>query len=148
MKKDIFKDARFNGSDYIPEKDNVRLTGQLNRVYNLMIDGKWRTLAEIELITKDPQSSISAQLRHLRKERFGGHILNKRSRGEREKGLFEYQLLESHVVILYKKKPDKKLEKAKKIVENCISLIEKNKSLPLDKQLLEHEIIEKIAKLI
>ena len=90
---DIFKDARFNGSDYVKEFDQGRLTGQLKRVYGLMIDGRWRTLREIENATGDPQSSISAQLRHLRKERFGSHTVNKQPRGDRNNGLFEYQLL-------------------------------------------------------
>lgn len=85
--------TRFNGSDYIPEFDQERLTGQIKRIYSLMIDGKWRTLKEIENTTNDPQSSISAQLRHLRKVRFGFHIVNKRRRGEPSNGLFEYKLL-------------------------------------------------------
>ena len=89
----IFDCPVFNGSDYDPQFDNARLTGQIKRVYNLMIDGNWRTLSEIEAITGDPQASISAQLRHLRKERFASHIVNKRSRGERVVGLYEYQLL-------------------------------------------------------
>ena len=91
----IFDTPRFNGSDYKPEFDDQRLTGQIKRIYALMIDGKWRTLAEIENETKDGQASISAQLRHLRKQRFGGHILNKQNRGDRANGLFEYQLLKS-----------------------------------------------------
>lgn len=90
----IFDNPRFNGSDYEPEFDNERLTGQLKRVYEAMINGQWRTLGEIEAITGDPQASISAQLRHLRKPRFGSHIVNKRPRGDRHNGLFEYQLLE------------------------------------------------------
>lgn len=89
---DIFNNPHFNGSDYIPEFDDTRLTGQIKRVYNLMIDGVWRTLSEIEQETNDPQASISAQLRHLRKKRFGSHLVNKRPRGDRNKGLFEYQL--------------------------------------------------------
>lgn len=89
---------RFNGSDYMPYFDDKRLTGQIKRVYTCMLDGNWRTLGEIEAITKDPQASISAQLRHLRKERFGGFIVNKRRRGDREQGLFEYQLLKDNVV--------------------------------------------------
>ena len=89
----LLDNPRFNGSDYVPEFDDSRLTGQIRRVYELMIDGKFRTLGEIEYITRDPQASISAQLRHLRKERFGSHIVNKRPRGDRENGLFEYQLL-------------------------------------------------------
>jgi hypothetical protein len=83
----------FDGSDYDPEYDDVRLTGQALRIFNVMKDEVWRTLGEIEALTGDPQASISAQLRHLRKARFGGHIVRKRSRGEREHGLFEYQLL-------------------------------------------------------
>jgi hypothetical protein len=93
----IFDQPRFNGSDYSPRFDDTRLTGQLKRVYECMIDGQWRTLAEIESITHDPQASISAQLRHCKKPRFGSHILNKRTKGNRENGLFEYQLLISKV---------------------------------------------------
>ena len=87
------KPLRFAGSDYSPAQDDVRLTGQLLRVFSLMADGRWRTLDEISLATGDPHASISAQLRHLRKERFGGHQVNKRSRGQREHGMFEYQLV-------------------------------------------------------
>ena len=83
---------RFNGSDYDPAMDNVRLTGQILRVYTLMADGVWRTLREIEDATGDPAASISAQLRHLRKARFGAHRIDKRSRGMRIVGLFEYRL--------------------------------------------------------
>ncbi len=89
---DIFGNAKFNGSDYVPEFDDERLKGQIKKIYELMIDGEWRTLSEIEQLTNFGQASISAQLRHLRKERFGNHTVNKRNRGVREKGLFEYQL--------------------------------------------------------
>ncbi len=86
--------AHFNGSDYVPKHDDKRLTTQLERVKSCMIDGNWRTLSEIESLTNAPQASVSAQLRHLKKPRFGSYILNKRSRGDRESGLWEYQLLE------------------------------------------------------
>lgn len=86
---------KFNGPDYVPEFDQERLTGQIERIYKLMIDGKWRTLEEIQNKTGDPQASISAQLRHLRKERFGNHTVKKRRRGEPKNGLFEYQLLKT-----------------------------------------------------
>jgi hypothetical protein len=82
----------FNGPDYQRELDFTRLTGQIHRVFNTMIDRKWRTLREIEAITGDPQSSISAQLRHLRKVKFGSHTVLKRRRGDRRMGLFEYCL--------------------------------------------------------
>jgi hypothetical protein len=83
----------FDGPDYVPELDKKRLSGQILRIHDLMKDGRYRTLAEIEHATGDPQASISAQLRHLRKPRFGGHTINKRRRGDGENGLFEYQLL-------------------------------------------------------
>lgn len=90
---EMFSTARFNGSDYDPVFDDVRLRGQIARIYGLMKDGQWRTLAEIEVLTGDPPASISAQLRHLRKERFGSHIISKRPRGDRLHGLFEYKLV-------------------------------------------------------
>jgi hypothetical protein len=85
-------EIRFAGSDYDKNLDKKRLTGQLLRVFELMKDGRWRTLQEIADLTHDPAASVSAQLRHLRKEHFGGHVVNKRARGERSHGLFEYQL--------------------------------------------------------
>lgn len=82
----------FNGSDYIPELDKKRLTGQILRIYELMRDGRYRTLDEIASLTGDPAASISAQLRNLRKERFGSHTVLRQRRGDRTKGLFEYKL--------------------------------------------------------
>lgn len=89
---DDFAHARFNGPDYDPKHDQKRLTGQIRRVYNLMSDHQWRTLAEIEAETNDPQASISAQLRHLKKPRFGNHPVEKRRRGEDKQGLWEYRI--------------------------------------------------------
>lgn len=84
---------RFDGPEYSAEFDDERLTGQIKRVWEAMKDSKWRTLSEIEQLTGDPQASISAQLRHLRKKRFGSHEVNKRNRGDRSFGLFEYQVV-------------------------------------------------------
>lgn len=84
---------RFNGSDYSPKHDCVRLTKQIKRVFDLMKDGEWRTLGEIESITGDGQASVSAQLRNLRKDRFGAHTVNKQIRGDRKDGLYEYKLI-------------------------------------------------------
>ncbi len=83
----------FEGSDYVRELDRVRLTGQILRIFNFMAPGEWRTLREIESKTGDPQASISAQLRHLRKDRWGGHQVEKRRRGDEHQGLFEYKLI-------------------------------------------------------
>jgi hypothetical protein len=82
----------FDGSDYESKHDRKRLTGQLLRVYSALNKRDWLTLNEIHLVTGDPHASISAQIRHLRKERFGSHIVNKRPRGKRSHGLWEYRL--------------------------------------------------------
>lgn len=82
----------FNGPVYEKKHDFDRLSTQIDRIKKLMMDGKWRTLRQISQETKDPPASISAQLRHLRKYRFGSFILEKRSKGLRKKGLWEYRL--------------------------------------------------------
>jgi hypothetical protein len=84
----IQEPPRFDGPDYEPQYDDSRLTGQIRRVFLLMRDKQYRTLQEISNVTGDPP-----QLRHLRKKRFGAHTVNKRHRGLRTKGLWEYQLV-------------------------------------------------------
>lgn len=79
----------FNGADYQPVRDKPRLQAQMARVYDLMADGQWRTLAEISAETGDPPASVSAQLRHLRKKRFGGHRVDKENVG---RGLYRYRV--------------------------------------------------------
>jgi len=86
----IYDNLRFNGPEYVPARDNVRLGTQIMKIKELMKDGVWRSLQDIERLTGEPQASISAQLRHLRKERFGGHTVNRR---HVKGGLFEYQLI-------------------------------------------------------
>jgi len=83
----------FNGPDYDPALDDARLKTQMGKVYSFMKTGYWHTLEEISRATSEPEASVSAQLRHLRKLRFGGYIVSKRRRGEPHAGLFEYQLL-------------------------------------------------------
>ena len=79
----------FQGSDITPE-DTPRLTLQIDTIRELMLDGKWRGLDEITNITGYPHSSISAQLRNLRKESRGKYIVNKKNEGN---GYFLYQVL-------------------------------------------------------
>jgi hypothetical protein len=67
---------------------------QLERVYSVLKLGAWLTLPELNELTGDPVSSISAQLRHLRKPEHGSHTIKKRRRGESRRGLFEYRLIE------------------------------------------------------
>lgn len=86
---------RFNGPEFQTEQDRLRLSGQVLRIFKYMEDGAWHTLPEIEAATGDPPASISAQLRHLRKERFGSHTVERRARGDRSAGLFEYRVIVS-----------------------------------------------------
>jgi hypothetical protein len=72
-----------------------RLSSQLAAVLDLMSDGQPRTIAEISRQVETrygvrcPENSASAQLRHLRKNRFGGHVVLKSHVG---RGLYEYRL--------------------------------------------------------
>jgi hypothetical protein len=85
-----------HGPAYVPEIDGPRLTPQRDEIRDLMLSandcGTWHTLLEIHRMTGHGESSISAQLRNLRKAEFGSYILEKRPRGDRARGLWEYQL--------------------------------------------------------
>jgi len=82
-------ELKFDGADYIPERDNDRLGAQLKRIFDIVIDGQWRTLQDISELTGDPHASISAQLRHLRKPRFGSWNVERKYMGD---GLYLYRL--------------------------------------------------------
>lgn len=66
---------RFDGRTYDHGLDSGRLAAQLLRVAFLMRDGAWRSLSQISTLTGDPEASISARLRDLRKPRFGAHTV-------------------------------------------------------------------------
>lgn len=83
-------EPRFNGADYVPARDWQRLTNQLGRIWKYMLDQQWHTLDEIGAETGDPVASISAQLRHLRKERFGSHTVLRQHLG---RGLYSYKVV-------------------------------------------------------
>lgn len=80
---------RFPGSN-VTTADQPRLVRQHERIRDLMLDGRWRTLSEIAASTGDHEASVSAQLRHLRKASFGGYAVGKRRRGKPQSGLWEY----------------------------------------------------------
>ena len=79
----------FDGRTFSDAQDGERLRTQLFRVRMLMLDGAWRTLAEIETKLDCPQASISARLRDLRKEKFGALTVD---RQRRTRGTFEYRV--------------------------------------------------------
>ena len=80
----------FDGETYERGRDQVRLNGQQLRVWRVVRDGRWRTLGDISEATGDPEASISARLRDLRKARFGRHTVERRHVGG---GLWEYRVV-------------------------------------------------------
>lgn len=80
------------GPSYDAQIDGPRLECQMERIRALMLDGCWRTLPEIQGETGDPEASISAQLRHLRKPEFHSYTVEKRRRIPRC-GLWEYRVV-------------------------------------------------------
>ena len=82
----------FDGVDVKPGVDNVRLNGQLLDIFECISDMGWYSLKDIEEETGHGQASISAQLRNLRKSRFGGYIID-RKRAFDGSGLYLYRLV-------------------------------------------------------
>ncbi len=98
--KPSFQKSDFDGVTYEPVFDSSRLRGEMARVYWVMSDHNWYTLAEIagsiyrNFSNKvDSETGISARVRDLRKPAFGSHTVNRRRRGDPSKGIWEYQLL-------------------------------------------------------
>lgn len=81
-----------DGRTFAPREDQARLADQHARVWAVVSDEKWRTLAEIAAATGAPEASVSARLRDFRKPRFGGHEVLRR---RRERGVHEYRVIRS-----------------------------------------------------
>jgi hypothetical protein len=79
----------FDGESYDPDQDYVRLSGQLARVYELMNDGHWRTLADIAAHAGGSEAACSARLRDLRKPKYGHHLIERDRIGN---GLWRYRM--------------------------------------------------------
>ncbi len=72
--------------------DMPRLSGQTARVFQMMSDGKYKTLTQIASGCRCLETSASARLRDLRKKRFGSHTVVSRQ-VEGHAGLYEYKLI-------------------------------------------------------
>lgn len=73
--------------------DTPRLAGQLAKVFELMRDGRFRTLTQIAEATGCLETSAGARLRDLRKFRFGAHnVLSRQALGS-PPGVREYRLI-------------------------------------------------------
>ncbi len=84
---------RFYGDDYDDQRDGRRLGAQLQRVYDVMKDGRWRSHQEIvETLMwggkpREKEASIARQVRYL-KDIPGCYVL-RRYEGD---GLYRYSL--------------------------------------------------------
>ena len=74
------------GSD-INEADIPRLAAQQERIHRFILDGRRYTLRQISEATGAPEASVSAQLRHLRRQ---GHVIAKEHVRD---GLYLYRLV-------------------------------------------------------
>lgn len=79
-----------DGATYDHARDGLRLAAQHQRVLAYMSDGKWWTLRLLAEATGDPEASISARIRDLRKPKFGGYQV---VREYVERGLYRYRLV-------------------------------------------------------
>ena len=88
---------RFDGDTYDAALDKDRLTSQLGATFDVLRSGRWVTLAELALQVTNltgrhaSEASVSARIRDLRKDRFGGHKVVRR-RHEQKAGLWEYRM--------------------------------------------------------
>lgn len=78
------------GSTFSRPLDRMRLNKQANDVWAVMRDLHWHTLGGIARQTGHPEASVSARLRDFRKERFGGHEVQRERITD---GLFRYRLV-------------------------------------------------------
>lgn len=78
-----------DGETYESERDKPRLNAQMRRVFEAMSDRRWHTLGDLAHSTGDPEASISARLRDLRKPKFGGFVIDRKYVGN---GLFTYKM--------------------------------------------------------
>ncbi len=77
------------GSTFNQEMDSERLLKQSGRVFEFVKSGRWLTLREISDATGDPEASVSARLRDLRRL---GLTVHRRRRGDAKRGLHEYSV--------------------------------------------------------
>jgi hypothetical protein len=81
-------DNLFDGSTYDAARDEVRLTGQLQNVRQILSDNRWHTLSEIAQRIGGSEAGISARIRDLRKPKFGNHTIDRQHIGG---GLWRYR---------------------------------------------------------
>lgn len=81
----------FDGATYDRAADRMRLTTQLRRVLQYMLGRGWTPLHQIAAALAEPEGSVSARLRDLRKPKFGEYVVI--SRRSTDGGTWEYVVL-------------------------------------------------------
>lgn len=77
----------FDSGVALTQADQVRLTGQIARVLDVISDGEWWSVYGIAFAIerdhgiKDPENSIQAQVRNLRKPKHGGYDVRRKRVG-------------------------------------------------------------------
>lgn len=79
----------FYGEGFDIDRDQIRLTAGLKKVYDVLKDEGWHTLADIEEKTGVPEASASAAMRTLRRPENGGYFIDRRYISN---GLYKYRL--------------------------------------------------------
>lgn len=79
----------FGGATYNEQRDGSRLKAQLERVRSYLLSHVWVTLREVAEATGDPESSVSARIRDLRKTQFGAYTID---REYVSRGLWRYRI--------------------------------------------------------
>lgn len=83
----------FDGATYDALFDGARLGRQLHAVCLLMRDGSWWTHLELKMAgVPGSVTGISARIRDLRKQKFGGYTVERRRRQEHD-GLWEFRIV-------------------------------------------------------
>jgi len=91
----------FSGAVYVPTLDRARLTARQERIRWYMLRGEWRTLNEIKSALEEiyaptvfPESSISSQLRNLKRPPHSCRLSKRRRVGVHGPGagIWEYRL--------------------------------------------------------
>ena len=93
MQPDLFTvQPRFDSGVALTASDHTRLGKQIQRVFDVLSDGQWHTVPEVARRTGDPENSVAAQCRNLRKPKHGGHTIERRRTGN----YYEFRLKVSH----------------------------------------------------
>lgn len=79
----------FDGKTYDTARDGERLSTLFQHVRDIMLDGRWHTIGELAHRTGGSETSVSARIRDLRKQRFGAFEIERDYRGH---GIWAYRV--------------------------------------------------------